>query len=238
MSLETLRTPNLDSSGFAVFSHGDAGRAHVMAHRRLDGGDHELGHRWLGHWLATHDGGGSDWTHLQWHMGVFELELGLWDAALERFVNHILPMAAATEDALTDAPAMLWRLQLTAARPVALPWEPIRRTATRAIAATPDPYVALHCVLALAGAGDVQTLDRWIETGPHGSSREDEQLLARMASGLRAFAVEDYRSAAEDLALWAPSVAQLGGSRAQNELFQMIADQSVQLSNEALHRAA
>ena len=84
MNLELMpRTRSQDVSGFGVFSHGDAGQAHVMAHRMLDEGRHELGHRLLGAWLDGRDGSGSDWTHLQWHMAVFEIAVGKWDAALD-----------------------------------------------------------------------------------------------------------------------------------------------------------
>ena len=78
------RTRSHDVSRFGVFSHGDAGQAHVAAHRMLDEGRHELGHRLLGAWLEGRSGSGSDWTHLQWHMAVFELAVGQWDAAFAR----------------------------------------------------------------------------------------------------------------------------------------------------------
>jgi hypothetical protein len=43
MNLELMPpTRTHDVSGFGVFSHGDAGQAHVMAHRMLDEGRHEL----------------------------------------------------------------------------------------------------------------------------------------------------------------------------------------------------
>ena len=72
MTLELIsRPPSRDLSGFGVFSHGHAGEAHVLAHRMLDEERYELGHRLLGAWLDQHDGAGSDWTHLQWHMAVF-----------------------------------------------------------------------------------------------------------------------------------------------------------------------
>ena len=39
-------------------------------------------------------------------------------ATQARFETHILPVATHTYDALTDAPAMLWRLELAAPRSV------------------------------------------------------------------------------------------------------------------------
>ena len=85
MNVELMpRTRSHDVSGFGVFSQGDAGQAHVAAHRMLDEGRHELGHRLLGAWLEGRSGSGSDWTHLQWHMAVFELAVGQWDAAFAR----------------------------------------------------------------------------------------------------------------------------------------------------------
>lgn len=232
------RARSHDLSGFGVFSDGDAGQAHVMAHRMLDEGRHELGHRWLGNWLATHDGKGSDWTHLQWHMAIFELALGQWDAAFKRFQEHILPVAATTDDALTDAPAMLWRLRLSANGPTVLPWEPVRNTAARNLCRVSDPYVALHCILALAGAGDIRALDEWIEAEPRSSRCGGQALLVQLAIGLRAFALGDYRLAAVVLASSVPRVPQLGGSHAQNQLLREISDLSWQHANERLDEVA
>jgi hypothetical protein len=171
-------------------------------------------------------------------MAIFELAVGQWDAAFARFEEHILPVAASTDDALTDAPAMLWRLRLYAGRPVVLPWEPVRKTAARKLPRASDPYLALHCILALAGAGDVRTLDRWIKTRPQGTSFDEDKLLTQLAIGLRAFAATDYRLAAGVLHSSAPKVSQLGGSRAQNELFRTISDLSWRMANETIDEAA
>nr|NIM00839.1 hypothetical protein [Acidobacteriota bacterium]NIM63667.1 hypothetical protein [Acidobacteriota bacterium]NIO59270.1 hypothetical protein [Acidobacteriota bacterium]NIQ30282.1 hypothetical protein [Acidobacteriota bacterium]NIQ85225.1 hypothetical protein [Acidobacteriota bacterium] len=141
-----------DASGYAVFAAGDSGAMHVTAHEMLDSGKFEDGHRQLGAWLHGRTGEGSDWVHLQWHMAVFELALGYWDEAHERFLEHILPAAIHTDEALTDAPAMLWRLSLAAPRPVKLPWEPVSETALRNIDDVSDPYIEVHGLLALAGA--------------------------------------------------------------------------------------
>jgi len=223
MNLELMpRTRNHDMSGFAVFSYGDAGQAHVMAHRMLDEGRHGLGHRLLGAWLEGRTGSGSDWTHLQWHMAVFELAVGEWDAALARFETHILPVAAHTHDALTDAPAMLWRLQLAAPRTATLAWEPVRRTAARRLAQPSDPYVELHCLLALAGAGDVGGLHQWLRSRCAADDSK-AKLLTQMGTGLLALAEGDDELAAAILTAAAPKISALGGSHAQNQLFEQIA---------------
>jgi hypothetical protein len=226
MNLELMpRTTSHDVSGFGVFSHGDAGQAHVMAHRMFDEGWHELGHRRLGAWLQGRDGSGSDWTHIQWHMAIFEIAVGKWEAALARFETHILPVATHTYYALTDAPAMLWRLLLAAPRPVTLAWEPVRATAARRLTRPSRPYVELHCLLTLAGAGDVEGLDRWLHGRPVTQDAR-ATLLAQMGVGLRAFAAEDYELSAVVLAAAVPKVSELGGSHAQNLLFKDIADLS------------
>ena len=219
MSVQLIpRTTSRDVSGFGVFSHGDAGEAHVMAHRMLDEERYELGHRLLGAWLNHHNGAGSDWTHLQWHMAVFEIAVGRWEAALTRFEREILPVAICSNDALTDAPAMLWRLWLTAPRHVDLPWEPLRARAVRNLGQPDCPYVELHCLLALAGARDIEALDQWLRVKRF-CTDERTKLLAQLAVGLRAFAASDYALAASVLDSAVARISELGGSHAQNQLF-------------------
>jgi hypothetical protein len=224
MSVELIpRAQSQDVSGFGVFSQGDAGDAHVMAHRMLDEARYELGHELLGAWLDCHEGAGSDWTHLQWHMAVFEIAVGRWEAALARFEQEIIPVATRSDDALTDAPAMLWRLWLTAPRKVALPWEPLRATAVRNLGRHQCAYVELHCLLALAGARDIETLDEWLRSKRHCKDARTK-LLAELVEGLRAFAASDYARAASVLNGVIARVSELGGSHAQNLLFKDIAE--------------
>lgn len=208
-----------DVSGFEIFSAGEMGAAHDTAHQMLDEGESEMGYQLLGAWLDSHDGAGSEWVHLQWHMGVFELALGHWDSALARFRREILPAAISTEDALTDAPAFLWRLALTAPRPVDLPWEPVRARALDNMQRPSTPYVELHNLMALSGAADLDSLDAWLlKLGSSEPSRR-RRLVARMAVGLRAYAAGDYQHAGWVFADVAPHLSDVGGSRAQNELF-------------------
>ena len=157
-----VRGPISDVSGYIVFSQGDEGAAHVSAHRMLDNGQLEAGYLPLGTWLDGRTGAGSDWTHLQFHMAIFELGIGDWNAAYERFLTEILPVAATSENALTDAPGLLWRLAIAAPQTVELPWQPLRRTALNGMRQLHEPFVELHKLLAFAGAGDHDSIKAWL----------------------------------------------------------------------------
>jgi hypothetical protein len=217
----TIVTPALepvrDSSGYRIFSAGELGEAHSMAHQMLDRGLPELGHARLGRWLEGRVGQGSRWVHLQWHMMVFELAVGDLESARDRYMREIFPVAASTQDALVDAPAGLWRLLLASPEPIALPWNEVADTACAALREATGPYVRLHCLLALAGVGDVAAIDRWI--AQHIGDSHRERVLGRMALALRCFAAGDYGLAASAFAIAVPDLAVVGGSRAQNELF-------------------
>ncbi len=208
-----------DVSGFALFSAGEAGSAHVMAHRMLDHDRYDLGHQLLGSWLNGRSSAGSEWIHIQWHMAVFELALGHWEAAFARFQEHILSVAATTENALTDAPALLWRLSLAVRIRVELPWEPVRGTALARMRRPNNPYVELHNLLALSGAGDLTSLDRWLHRQPPAARSRSEGLVGRMAVALRANTAGDYQQATTVLANVVPYIAEVGGSRSQIHLF-------------------
>ena len=107
-------TPSTDMIGYEVFSDGDIGQAHVIAHKYHDIERPDLGYQFLKDWLTGRTGTGSDWIHIQFHMALFELDLGQWCDAYTRFKQNILPGAAFTDHALTDAPALLWRLMMSA----------------------------------------------------------------------------------------------------------------------------
>ncbi len=222
----THEGPVQDISGYTVFSAGEAGAAHMMAHRMLDENRIELGHQLLSEWLEGRTGSGSEWIHLQFHMAVFDLALGDWGATYTRFMDEILPSAATTEEALTDAPALLWRLALTAPEPVELPWQALQRTALARMQRPSDPFVELHNLLALAGAGDLASIEQWLQTRPADVPSRRERLVERMAVALQAYAARAYQHAATVLQSVVPQLSQVGGSRAQNLLFRQLEESS------------
>jgi hypothetical protein len=217
-----LTEVSMGANEFQVFSDGEIGQMHVLAHRLADEARYELGHRFLGDWLEGRKGTDSDLVHMHWHMGVFELALEEWTAAYARFNEFILP-AVELGEAATDAPAMLWRLRLNAPRPVPLPWEVARKYALESLESEADDFTVLHDLLALAGAGDVPNLDRWLhDQPPYGGA--GPKVLPQLGRGLRAFANEDYRHAATLLRVGMPHLASIGGSDAQRHLFHQITD--------------
>jgi|GEM_PF-2806489 len=222
-----------DIRGYEIFSHGTSGEAHALAHRLTDTAQWRLGHHLLGEWLATHSGQGSDWIHLQFHMAIFELALGEWHDAHRRFLCEVLPTAATTAEALTDAPALLWRLALSAPQSVVLPWEPMRRTALAHIHDTPDPFVQLHHLLALAGAGDTNGIEHWLQTDQRFANTTQQWVMGRFALALWALSSGAYLRAADLLHTVLPDLPLVGGSQAQNQLFGQLAAWATQQARNA-----
>lgn len=214
----------LDASGYRIFADGDQGTAHVLAHHMADTDQYELGRQLLGEWLAGQTGSGSQWVHLQFHMAIFELATGHWEAAHRRYLDHVLPTAERSEDALTDAPALLWRLALSAPEGMELEWEPLRRTALASMRRPGDPFIELHNLLALAGAGDLGSLNRYTKSCTADSFRM--HLVCKLAMALSAYVRGHYRRAADLFCRLLPRVPDIGGSRAQIQLFEQMATAS------------
>jgi len=214
----------LDASGYEIFSNGSQGAAHVLAHRMLDTGQYERGRQLLGRWLDDRTGSGSQWVHLQFHLALFEIATGHWDAAHRRYLDHVLPAAERSEDALTDAPALLWRLALSASLGTKLEWEPLRQTALERMRRPSDPFTELHNLLALAGAGDLKSLDTYSNSCAGDSFHM--HLVCNLATALSAYGKGHYRRAADLLWSLLPKIAEIGGSRVQIQLFEQLATAS------------
>ncbi len=211
-----------DRSGFAVFSDGDMGTLHVIAHEAFDNGEIAHGHQVLGRWLASHSGSGSDWVHLQFHMAVFELALGDWHAAHARYQSEIRPIAETSQAALTDAPSLLWRLEIAAPTFVTLPWQSLRATAAAVIEQETDPFIGLHQLLVFAGAGDGPAIARWQREQRTRTDAIHDGVLRQVADALASIARRDYAAAARSLRKAAPKLPLIGGSFAQNDLYRQL----------------
>jgi hypothetical protein len=187
----------------------------------LDEGRLVEGYWQLKAWFAAHaeassTSKSSEWTHLQWHMLVFELAVGRVLEARVRYQEHIEPAVVAGL-APTDGPAGLWRLRLAGAPENFRSWQLVRTESLRQRSWESGPFAALHHLLALAGAHDVVGLDRFAKEEHAGAS------LARIAKGLKHYALGRYGYASLTLEGELTRADQFGGSNAQNQLLWSIA---------------
>jgi hypothetical protein len=162
----------------------------------------------------------------------------LADTAHWRLGHHLLGEWLATHSgqhrrALTDTPALLWRLALSAPQPVALHWEPMRRTALAYMHDTPDPFVQLHRLLALAGAGDTSGIEHWLRTDQRFANTKQQRVMERFALALWALSSDAYLRAADLLHAVLPDLPLVGGSQAQNQLFGQLAALAAQQARNA-----
>jgi hypothetical protein len=212
-----------DASGIQIFSRGELGKAHVMSHLLVDSGRSDLGYLKLGRWLQTQQGSGSQWMHLQFHMGIFEIETGHWQQALRRLLLEILPEATECRNALTDAPALCWRIAFAATGQPDLPWEALGKVALDHLYKTESPFTKAHHMLALAGLGDWISINRWIRQGEITGDSMQRQVLLQLARALSAYARHSYEVATNLLAGVVPRFRLLNGSQAQNGLIPQLA---------------
>jgi len=224
LTTSTVTLKQHDKSGYAYFADGVDGYAHDLAHRALDEGRIEEGYHELSAILEQHGGNGSRWVHVHWHMAVFEIALGMHEAALGRFDRHILP-AALAHTALTDAPSLMWRLAL-AGPDIELPWAivgAVAKAQSSLDAGANKPFVALHNLLALAGAGDVVGLLEFLGRPVGVVTPISDPVLDEWARAFVAYVAGDFAEAAERMAVALPRQHLIGGSHAQQQLFHAIA---------------
>jgi len=198
------------------------GAIHTMAHAMAD--DPALAARWLREHRAHWQVDSRMRAHIAWHLATFEVEAGNPIRALELLDRELLPASMSASGDAADATALLWRLQLDGI-------DPGRRWRTLsdswATHSTPGFWGVLdvHAVIAFHAAGHGDRARRHvaaIELHAQGGTYAAEIARNVTCPALRAigaFAAEEWQSAAAQLRMVLPSLARLGGSQAQHEIF-------------------
>ena len=132
--------------------------AHSVAHVYFERGD-AAGADFLRNWLAGFDCPASSYVHLSWHLALFELALGQYQRALERYEQDIRPYVVAKSMAtLPDSASFLWRVQLYSGAHRRTPPAPsLGRRARPGHTMAEKPgfaFVVAHAALALAASDD------------------------------------------------------------------------------------
>ena len=203
----------------------DAWATHALAHVMETANRHEEGVAFL---RSTR----ADWTHAHfmahhngWHLALFLIEQGRFDAVLADYDRLTAPKLAddATLDRI-DAASLLWRLELEGVD-VGDRWAPV---ADAWMAHADDHLLAfndLHCAFAAARSPDpdhairlVRSLDDYERVGSGDNRQVTAEVGRRLIDGALAFAAGRYAQAVEAILPVRGEAIRIGGSHAQRDI--------------------
>ena len=203
----------------------DAWAVHAVAHVLEMQDRPDEGLRWLReleeHWVPAAGLAVHNW----WHAGLFLIELGRFSEALELYDRHVRSSGMPAVLDLVDAAALLWRLELVGIN-VDQRWcqlAPLWRIHR-------DDHVLafndVHIAMTFAGAGEDAAADHLEEAlGHYAATRTGTNVKISAALGLpviralRAFREGDFDRTVELLEPVYRTLAPIGGSNAQRDLF-------------------
>ena len=173
---------------------------------------------------ATERCTGLNWfqNHLVWHLALMHFAGGDYEtaSAISRRAFERTPSRIAGD--LHDSISLLWRLGLVGLD-VRARWAPFVAIAAQRLDRQGLLFHAAHLAMALAGGGAWTLAERQLamlrERAPKDRSGLVEHLLLPLVEGLHAFAGGDYRTTIERVEPLRSRIVQLGGSRAQRDVF-------------------
>jgi len=173
---------------------------------------------------ATEGCTGLNWfqNHLVWHLALMHFAGGDYEtaSAISRRAFERTPSRIAGD--LHDSISLLWRLGLVGLD-VRARWAPFVAIAAQRLDRQGLLFHAAHLAMALAGGGAWTLAERQLamlrERAPKDRSGLVEHLLLPLVEGLHAFAGGDYRTTIERVEPLRSRIVQLGGSRAQRDVF-------------------
>jgi uncharacterized NAD(P)/FAD-binding protein YdhS len=193
--------------------------AHARTHVFYETGDHVGGLRWMDEWIAANAGDASYAAHFSWHAALHELALEDSAAVRRRYAEQLAPPVVAGPRALVDSASLLWRCRLAGAWPDELPIDAVLASVPSCLLDHPaTAFAAMHAVVALAAAGDVEALGRLRGFAAGADDPTYAELIVPLCDGFAAQVRGEPAVAAERLAVVVPAAGRLGGSAAQQEV--------------------
>ena len=171
--------------------------------------------------------------HLIWHQALFLLELGEIDGTLDLYDQFVRGEQTDDFRDIANGASLLQRLELAGVA-VGNRWEELAELCSRRIADRSLVFADLHYVMALAGAGRIETaqsLATSLLALPGQCSQQSD--LARRVGALAAEAIVDHASghfgaSAQKFLAVRAAMSGIGGSHAQRDVFeQMMLDSMV-----------
>jgi tetratricopeptide (TPR) repeat protein len=197
---------------------------HTVAHAMEMSGRPEDGLGWMAareQWWASDDH--PNRVHIWWHRSLFHLELGQYDAALALYDGPIRETQRPLGVSLTNASALLWRLDLLGTdvgdrwRELAALWQGHADGACL-------PFADIHAAMAELRSGQEANVERrlgWMrETAARDAAQAScyREVAVPVVEGLFDFHRGDYRQAVATLQQVRYELWRIGGSHAQRDV--------------------
>ncbi len=161
-------------------------------------------------------------NHLRWHLALMHLGRGEYEVASDMGRTVFEGEPSSIPGDLHDSISLLWRLELLG-RDVSERWKPFARIAGERLDRQALLFHAAHLAMALAASGDWATAERQLgmlrERGARERTGLARDVVVPLVEGIHAFAGRDYRRAIERIEPLTPRIVELGGSRAQRDVF-------------------
>ena len=201
----------------------DAWAVHAFAHAVYEMAAFETGLARLP--AAIHPCRHLGWfkNHLIWHLTLMHLARGDYERALtlSRTVFERAPSSIPGD--LHDSISLLWRLSLCGID-VNDRWKPFTDIARERLTRPVLWFHVAHLAMALAGGGDWAAAERQVamlrERAPKDRSGLIAEAVLPLVEGIHAFGRGDYRRAADLVEPVRGRFIDLGGSRAQRDVFE------------------
>lgn len=204
---------------------------HALAHVMLTQGRLAEGLEFLGDVCDTWTGLNSFMeSHNWWHAALFALELGEYDEALRLFDDQVWGVERSYSQDQVNAVSLLSRLELSGVD-VGGRWQDVAKHIAVRTQDQVLPFLEAHYLYGLARAshpGAIQLLGRIERHALNILSSTDSwsvtwnEIAVPLCRGLLAHANLDWRLAADALCQALPRLAEIGGSHAQRDLFELI----------------
>jgi tetratricopeptide (TPR) repeat protein len=200
----------------------DAWAVHALAHALYESAEFETGVTRLP--PAIHPCRGLNWfrNHLVWHLALLHFARGDYGrvAAISRRAFERTPSAIAGD--LHDSISLLWRMEL-AGRPVGGRWQPFTAIARERMNRHGLAFHVCHVGMALSAGGDWSGAERHLGMVRERAAKDRTglagEVVAPLLEGLHAFAAGDYSRCLARIEPLRPRIVELGGSRAQRDVF-------------------
>jgi len=162
-------------------------------------------------------------NHLVWHLALLHFSRGDYGRAVRMSRRAFERAPSAIAGDLHDSISLLWRQDLVGLPVGPARWAPLAAIARDRLDRQGLLFHAAHLAMALAGAGDWATAGTQLEMLRQRVPRDATGLvggvLIPLVEGLEAFGRAEYRVAIDRIEPLRPRLVELGGSRAQRDVF-------------------